>query len=130
MAHSDLNELLNHLLDLAEMLLTKQGAFLPVGAIMLSNGEVRHVAGPSSILGAMDLDFTAQHAAGAINEAMARRARHTGGATNPAQITSPHRPIGADAANRTASGEEKDSPRRTKRPGRLRALRVSASNCL
>ncbi len=45
MAHSDLNELLNHLLDMAEMLLTKQGAFLPVGAIMLSNGEVRHIAG-------------------------------------------------------------------------------------
>lgn len=27
------------------MLLTKQGEFLPVGAIMLSNGEIRHVGG-------------------------------------------------------------------------------------
>lgn len=44
MAHSDLNELLRHLFDMAEMLLTRQGAFLPVGAIILSNGEVRHVA--------------------------------------------------------------------------------------
>ena len=35
MAQSDLNELLNHPIDTAEMLLTK-GAFLPVGAIMLS----------------------------------------------------------------------------------------------
>src|SRR5580700_2035854 len=86
--------------------------------------------GPSRILGATNRDFTAQHAAGAINEAMARRVRHTGGATNPAQITSPHRPLGADAAKRTASGEEKDSPRSTKLPGLLSALRASASNCL
>jgi hypothetical protein len=43
MAHSDLNELLNALLEMAEMLLAKQGAFLPIGAIMSSNGEIRHV---------------------------------------------------------------------------------------
>jgi hypothetical protein len=43
MAHSDLNELLNALVPMAKMLLTKQGAFLPIGAIMLSNGEIRHV---------------------------------------------------------------------------------------
>jgi hypothetical protein len=43
MAHSDLNELLAPLLDMAEALLAKQGAFLPIGAIMLSNGEIRHV---------------------------------------------------------------------------------------
>jgi hypothetical protein len=43
MAHSDLNELLNAVLPMAEMLLAKQGAFLPIGAIMLSNGEIRHV---------------------------------------------------------------------------------------
>jgi hypothetical protein len=45
MAHSDLNELLNALLDLAEMLLAKRGAFLPFGAIMLPNREIHHVGG-------------------------------------------------------------------------------------
>jgi hypothetical protein len=43
MAHPDLDELLNALLGMAEMLLAKQGAFLPIGAIMWSNGEIRHV---------------------------------------------------------------------------------------
>jgi hypothetical protein len=43
MAHSDLNQLLNALLTMAEMLLTKQGEFYPIGAIMLSDGEIRHV---------------------------------------------------------------------------------------
>jgi hypothetical protein len=45
MAHPDLNELLNALLSMAEMLLTKQGEFLPIGAVMLSDGEFRHVGG-------------------------------------------------------------------------------------
>ena len=43
MAHSDLNELLSALLRMAETLLADQGTFLPIGAIMLSNGEIRHV---------------------------------------------------------------------------------------
>ncbi len=43
MAHPDLNELLNALLSMAEMLLTKQGEFYPIGAIMLSDGEIRDV---------------------------------------------------------------------------------------
>src|SRR5215472_7675429 len=43
MSHPDLNELLNTLLSVAQMLLTKQGEFLPIGAIMLSDGEIRHV---------------------------------------------------------------------------------------
>jgi hypothetical protein len=43
MAHPELNELLNALLPMAQMLLTKQGTFLPIGAIMLSDGEIRHV---------------------------------------------------------------------------------------
>jgi hypothetical protein len=43
MAHPDLNELLNTLLSMAEMLLTKQGEFYPIGAIMSSDGEIRHV---------------------------------------------------------------------------------------
>ena len=43
MAHPDLDELLNALLDMAEMLLAKHGAFLPIGAIKWSNGEIRHV---------------------------------------------------------------------------------------
>ena len=43
MAHPDLNELLNALLSMAEMLLVKQGEFLPIGAIMLADGEIRHV---------------------------------------------------------------------------------------
>jgi hypothetical protein len=43
MAHPDLNELLNALLSMAQMLLTKQGEFLPIGAIMLTDGEIRHV---------------------------------------------------------------------------------------
>ena len=43
MAHPDLNELLNALLPMAQMLLTNQGEFLPIGAIMLSDGEIRHV---------------------------------------------------------------------------------------
>jgi len=43
MAHPDLDELLNAVLKMAEVLLAKQGAFLPIGAVMLSNGEIRHV---------------------------------------------------------------------------------------
>ena len=43
MAHPDLNELLNGLLPMAQMLLQKQGEFYPIGAIMLSDGEIRHV---------------------------------------------------------------------------------------
>jgi hypothetical protein len=43
MAHSDLDELLNALLPMAEMLLTKHGEFYPIGAIMLSDGEIQHV---------------------------------------------------------------------------------------
>jgi hypothetical protein len=43
MAHSDLNELLNALLGMAQMLLAEQGEFLPIGAIMLSDGGIRHV---------------------------------------------------------------------------------------
>lgn len=43
MAHSDLDELLNALLPMAEMLLAKHGEFYPIGAIMLSDGEIRHV---------------------------------------------------------------------------------------
>jgi hypothetical protein len=43
MAHPDLNQLLNALLPMAEMLLAKQGEFYPIGAIMLSDGEIRHV---------------------------------------------------------------------------------------
>jgi hypothetical protein len=43
MAHSDLNELLDAILKMAETLLAQQGAFLPIGAIMLSDGEIRHV---------------------------------------------------------------------------------------
>jgi hypothetical protein len=45
MAHPDLNELLNALLHMAEMLLTKQGEFLPIAAIITSEGELRHVGG-------------------------------------------------------------------------------------
>ena len=43
MAHPDLNELLNTLVPVAQMLLTKQGEFLPFGAIMSSDGQIRHV---------------------------------------------------------------------------------------
>jgi hypothetical protein len=43
MAHPDLDGLLNTLLSVAQMLLTKQGEFLPIGAIVLSDGEIRHV---------------------------------------------------------------------------------------
>lgn len=43
MSHPDLNELLNTLLPMAQMLLEKQGEFYPIGAIRLSDGEVRHV---------------------------------------------------------------------------------------
>ena len=43
MAHPDLNALLNALLSMAQMLLKQQGEFYPIGAIMLSNGEIRHV---------------------------------------------------------------------------------------
>jgi hypothetical protein len=45
MAHPDLNELLNAILPMAEMLLKKQGEFYPIGAIMSSEGEIRHVGG-------------------------------------------------------------------------------------
>lgn len=45
MAHPDLNKLLDALVRMAEHLLVKQGAFLPIGAIMRPNGEIHHVAG-------------------------------------------------------------------------------------
>src|SRR5690348_10409947 len=45
MAHSDLNELLDALLGMAHTLLEKQGEFYPIGAVMLSDGEIRHVGG-------------------------------------------------------------------------------------
>jgi hypothetical protein len=45
MAHPELNELFSALLRMAQMLLAKQGEFYPIGAIMLSNGELRHVGG-------------------------------------------------------------------------------------
>jgi len=44
MAHSDLDELLNALLPMAEMLLAKHGQFYPIGAIMLTDGGVQHIA--------------------------------------------------------------------------------------
>lgn len=36
-------KLFNALLSMAQMLLSKQGEFLPIGVIMLSDGEIRHV---------------------------------------------------------------------------------------
>jgi hypothetical protein len=43
MAHSDLNELVDALLRMAEMLLRKNGEFYPIGAVISSDGEIRHV---------------------------------------------------------------------------------------
>ena len=43
MALVHLNALLDTLLSMAQVLLTKQSAFLPIGAISLSDGEIRHV---------------------------------------------------------------------------------------
>ena len=43
MAHPDLNELLNALLPMAERLLKEQGEFYPIGAVMLFDGEIRHI---------------------------------------------------------------------------------------
>ncbi len=43
MAHPDLNELMNALLPMAEKLLKNQGQFYPIGAVMLSDGEIRHI---------------------------------------------------------------------------------------
>ena len=45
MAHPDLDQLWNSIVPVAQMLLTKQGELLPIGAIMLSDGVIRHVAG-------------------------------------------------------------------------------------
>ena len=45
MAHPDLDQLWNSIVPVAQMLLTKQGEFLPIGAIMLSDGVIRHLAG-------------------------------------------------------------------------------------
>jgi hypothetical protein len=44
MAHSDLNELLDALLKMAHTLLTKNGEFYPIGAVIYSDGELRHIA--------------------------------------------------------------------------------------
>ena len=41
---SDLDELLNAILSMAETLLTKNGEFYPIGAMMFSDGEIRYVA--------------------------------------------------------------------------------------
>jgi hypothetical protein len=43
MANSDLNEVLNALFSMAEMLLKKEGEFYPIGVIMLTDGQIRHV---------------------------------------------------------------------------------------
>ena len=43
LAHPDLDELLKALLEMAEMLLEDQGAFLPIGAVMMPDREIRHV---------------------------------------------------------------------------------------
>jgi hypothetical protein len=43
MAHPDLDKLLNVLLAMAERLLKNQGEFYPIGAVMLPDGEIRHV---------------------------------------------------------------------------------------
>ena|SRR5579859_6432939 len=45
MAHPDLNELLDALLGMSETLLKEQGEFLPIGAVILSDGDLRHVGG-------------------------------------------------------------------------------------
>jgi hypothetical protein len=45
MAHPDLNDLLNAVVSMAQMLLKEQGEFYPIGAIMLADGEIRHVGG-------------------------------------------------------------------------------------
>jgi hypothetical protein len=45
MAHPDLDQLWNSIVPVAQMLLMKQGEFLPIGAIMLSDGVIRHVGG-------------------------------------------------------------------------------------
>jgi hypothetical protein len=43
MAHPDLDKLLDALFRMAEMLLTKQGEFYPIGGIIWPNGEIQHV---------------------------------------------------------------------------------------
>ena len=43
MTHPDLDQLWNSIVPVAQMLLTKQGAFYPIGAIMMSDGVIRHV---------------------------------------------------------------------------------------
>lgn len=43
MAHPELNALFDTLLPVAQMLLRKHGEFYPFGAVMTSNGEIRHI---------------------------------------------------------------------------------------
>lgn len=74
MAHADLDLLFDHLIKLAQKLLQDQGGFLPVGAVVEADGQVRYVAamddqeypGAQPLLDALTAEFRSMAASGAI----------------------------------------------------------------
>jgi hypothetical protein len=74
MAHADLDLLFDHLIKLAQELLRNQGGFLPFGAVVEADGQVRYVAargdreypGAQPLLDALTAEFRSMAAPGAI----------------------------------------------------------------
>jgi hypothetical protein len=74
MAHADLDLLFDHLIKLAQKLLQDQGAFLPLGAVVESDGQVRYVGamndqeypGAQPLLAILATEFRAMAVSGAI----------------------------------------------------------------
>ncbi len=74
MAHADLDLLFDHLIKLAQKLLQNQGGFLPFGAYLEPDGQVRYMAavddkespGAQPLLDALTAEFRSLAASGAI----------------------------------------------------------------
>ena len=74
MAHADLDLLFDHLTKLAQKLLQENGAFLPLGAVVETDGQVRYVAamndkeypGAQPLLDILTPEFRSMAASGAI----------------------------------------------------------------
>ena len=74
MAHADLDLLFDHLIKLAQKLLQENGEFLPLGAVVETDGQVRYVAamndkeypGAQPLLDILTAEFRSMAASGAI----------------------------------------------------------------
>lgn len=74
MAHADLDLLFDHLTKLAQKLLQENGGFLPLGAVVETDGQVRYIAamnekeypGAQPLLDIFTAEFRSMAASGAI----------------------------------------------------------------